>query len=62
MYGYSRLENKLKEAGLSRKFSPMDLLEEFSKVYILTDDDREIISEIPGKVAELDKRLGIRCL
>ncbi len=32
---------------------------EFSKVYILTDGDREIISEIPGKVAELDKRLGM---
>nr|QNO51442.1 hypothetical protein OGFGKJAA_00007 [Methanosarcinales archaeon ANME-1 ERB6] len=59
LYGYCTLETVLKEAGLLRKFSPMDLLEEFSKVYIVTDGEQEIISEIPRKVAELDKLLGI---
>ncbi|MQY53727.1 MAG: hypothetical protein GH149_00260 [Methanosarcinales archaeon] len=59
LYGYCTLETALKEAGLPRKLSPMDLLEEFSKVYIVTDGEQEIISEIPRKVAELDKLLGI---
>ncbi len=59
LYGYSTLEAALKEAGLLRKFSPIDLLEEFSKVYIVTNGEREVISEIPRKVAELDKLLGI---
>jgi len=59
LYGYCTLETALKEAGLRPKFSPMDLLEEFSKVYIVTDGEQEIISEIPRKVAELDKLLGI---
>ena len=49
----------LKEAGLLPMFSPLDLLEEFSKVYIVTDGEQEVISEIPRKVAELDKLLGI---
>lgn len=59
LYGYCTLEAALKEAGLLRKFSPLDLLEEFSKVYIVTDGELEVISEIPRKVAELDKLLGI---
>lgn len=59
LYGYCTLEAVLKEAGLLRKFSPLDLLEEFSKVYIVTDGEQEVISEIPRKVAELDKLLGI---
>jgi hypothetical protein len=59
LYGYCTLEAALKKAGLLRKFSPIDLLEEFSKVYIVMDGEREVISEIPRKVAELDKLLGI---
>jgi hypothetical protein len=35
--------------------SPLDLLEEFSKVYIVTDGEQGVISEIPRRVAELDK-------
>jgi len=59
LYGYGTLETALKEARLLPKYSPMDLLEEFSKVYIVTDGEQEIISEIPRKVAELNKLLGI---
>jgi hypothetical protein len=58
LYGYCTLEAALKEAGLLRKHSPLDLLEEFSKVYIVSDGEREVISEIPKKVAELNKQLG----
>ena len=59
LYGYCTLEAALKYSGLLRKFSPLDLLEEFSNVYIVTDGEREVISEIPRKVAELDKLLGV---
>jgi len=59
LYGYCTLEAALKEAGLLYKHSPIDLLEEFSKVYIVSDGEREVISEIPKKVAELDKQLGL---
>ncbi|HUV02512.1 MAG TPA: transposase, partial [Desulfobacteria bacterium] len=60
LYGYCTLEAALKKAGLLRnKVSPQDLLEEFSKVYIVTDGEREVISEISRKVTELDKLLGI---
>ncbi|MCW7077105.1 MAG: hypothetical protein OCU18_07485 [Candidatus Syntrophoarchaeum sp.] len=30
----------------------------YSKVYIVSDGEREVISEIPKKVTELDKQLG----
>jgi hypothetical protein len=59
LYGYCTLEAALKAAGLLHKVSPIDLLEEFSKVYIVTDGEQDVISEIPRKVAELDKLLGI---
>ena len=59
LYGYCTLEAALKEAGLLPKLSPLDLLEEFSKVYIVTDGEHEVISEIPRKVAELDKQVGL---
>jgi hypothetical protein len=38
------------------------VLEEFSKVYIVMDGEQGVISEIPRKVAELDKLLGIDVL
>lgn len=59
LYGYCKLEAELKKAGLLHKISPLDLLEEFSKVYILTDGEQEVISEVPRKVAELGEMLGI---
>ena len=34
LYGYCALETTLKEAELLRKYSPLDLLEEFSKYRI----------------------------
>jgi len=37
----------------------MDLLEEFSKVYIVKVSEREMISEVPKKVVELEKLLSL---
>jgi len=58
LYGYCKLEKELKKAGLLQRFSPADVLEEFSKVYLFTDGTREVVSEIPRKVAELEAKLG----
>lgn len=59
LYGYCMLENALKKAGLLQRFSPADILEGFSKVYVFTDGTQEVISEIPRKVAELDAKVGL---
>jgi hypothetical protein len=57
--GYCKLEKELKKTGLLQRFSPTDVLEEFSKVYLFTDGTREVVSEIPRKVAELEAKLGV---
>ncbi len=59
LYGYCKLQKLLREAGLLKKMSPMDLIEEFSKVYIVKIGNKEIITDIPKKVRELDKQLNL---
>jgi len=59
LYGYCKLQQMLRNAGLLNKVSPMDLLEEFSKVYMVRIGEKEIMSEVPRKVRELDERLGL---
>ena len=58
LYGYCRIEAMLKSARLLSRISPMDLLEELSKVYIVGDGKVDVISEVPRKVAELEEKLG----
>jgi len=59
LYGYCKLQQMLRNAGLLNKVSPMDLLEEFSKVYMVRIGEKEIMSEVPKKVRELDEKLGL---
>jgi len=59
LYGYCKLENILRKAALIDKFSPLDLLEYYSKVYKMNFDGRDLISEVPKKVHDLDKALGL---
>ncbi len=59
LYGYCKLENFLRKANLIDKVSPRDLVEQYSKVYKMSYDGRDIISEVPKKVHELDKALGL---
>ncbi len=59
LYGYCKLENILRKAALIDKYSPLDLLEYYSKVYKLDFDGRYLISEVPKKVHDLDKALGL---
>ncbi len=59
LYGYCRLEEVLRKANLIEKYSPLDLLEYYCKVYKMDYDGQEIISEVPKKVRDLDKVLGL---
>ncbi len=59
LYIYYALMNKLREKELLKKISVKELLLEFSKVYVVTDGRREIISEIPKKVEELAEKIGV---
>ncbi len=49
----------MRKAALIDKYSPLDLLEYYSKVYKLDFDGRYLISEVPKKVHDLDKALGL---
>ena len=59
LYGYCKLQQMLRNAGLLNKVSPMDLLEESSKVYMVRIGEKEIMSEVPKKVRELDEKLDL---
>jgi len=59
MYGYCKLQLMLKKANLLKSLSPRDLLEEFAKVYMLRDGERKVITEVPKKVAEMEKALEV---
>jgi len=58
LYAYCKLESMLKNAELNRKMSPMDLLLQYSKVFHLEIGDQGLISEVPKKVRDLEKKLG----
>ena len=60
LYGYCKLQLMLRNAGILNRFSPMDLLEEFSKVYMVKIGEKEVMSEVPKKVRELDEKLGLK--
>jgi transposase len=58
LYGYCVLQNILRSGGLLDSVSPLDLLEEFSSVYAITDGEKTILTEVPKKVKKLDDRLA----
>ncbi|MGC8565919.1 MAG: IS1634-like element ISFac6 family transposase, partial [Thermoplasmata archaeon] len=58
LYGYCRIENMLREKSLLNKKSPMDVIKEYSTVYMIEGDQKEIMTEVPKKVRELDEKLG----
>jgi len=57
LYGYCAIHQLIKKAGLDNKLSPVDLLEEYSKVYRVDCGDKVLLSEVPKKVYKLDRRL-----
>jgi hypothetical protein len=58
LYGYCVLQNILRSAGLLDTVSPLDLLEEFSSVYAITDGKKTLLTEIPKRVKKLDEKLA----
>jgi len=58
LYIYCSIINRLKELKLLDKVSVRELLLELSKIYIVSDGKKEIISEVPKKAGELMEKLG----
>ena len=52
-------ECMLREKGMLNKVSPMDLMDEYAKVYKVEYGDKELMSEVPKKVRELDEKLEL---
>jgi transposase len=59
LYAYSKLEIALKKAELNSKFSPTDLLFEFSKVYHIDLSGQEVITEVPKKLLDIEAKLRL---
>jgi transposase len=59
LYAYCKIESILKKAKLSQKISPADLFLQYSKVYHIDLGTGSVISEVPKKVRDLDRDLGL---
>jgi transposase len=59
LYAYTKIEIALRKADLLSKQSPIDILLELSKVYLVELNDCNLISEIPRKLEKLDEKLGL---
>ena len=57
LYAYCKILKALKKAEINDKFSPNDILLKFSKVKNVDFIEKNIITEVPKKVRELDKAL-----
>jgi transposase len=59
LYIHCKLEQLLKKAELNRKLTPIDLLFKYGKVYHVDLGVRDMITEVPKKVWDLEERLGL---
>ena len=59
LYIHCKLEQLLKRAELNHKFTPIDLLFKYSKVYHVNLKDHSMITEVPKKVRDLEEKLGL---
>lgn len=59
LYGYCKLQCMLREKEMLNKISPIDLIEEYAKVHKVDYGDKELMSEVPKKVRDLDEKLGL---
>ena len=59
LYVYCKLLNMVKNAGLTDKISPIDLLTRFSNVYHVHYYNFNQYTEVPKQVRTLEKKLGI---
>lgn len=61
-YGYAKIQNCIQKADLTSKYSPGDLIERFRKVYMLDLDCQIILTEVPEKSDEIEKKLNLNLL
>ena len=59
LFIHCKLEQLLKKAKLNHKFTPVDLLYKYGKVYHFEMGGRGMITEVPKKVMDLDEALGL---
>jgi transposase len=59
LYLYCKIMALIKRADLTAKYSPKDVLLLFSKVMKISYEGFEQITEVPKKVRELEKKLGV---
>ena len=59
LYLYCRLLARIKKADLTAEYSPKDLLLIFSKVMRVSYEGFDQITEVPKKVRDLEKKLGV---
>ena len=57
LYAYCKILKAIKKADINNKFSPTDILLKFRKVKNIDFGEKNIITEVPKKVRELDKTL-----
>ena len=56
LYTYKEIGQLLKKAGLDNQYTPMDMLKEYSKVYMLQHQKGNTITEITKTVETLDQK------
>jgi transposase len=57
LYAYCKILKALKKADINNKFSPADILLKFRKVKDIDFGEKNIITEVPKKVRDVDKVL-----
>ena len=58
LYLYYSIFNLIRSSGLTNRLSVNDVLLRFSRVYMIIDGRRELLSELPASVEKLDSLLG----
>ena len=59
LHAYTKLELQLKKAMLDDKYTAMDMLKEYSKIYMLQHKKGNIRTEITKTVETLDQKTGL---
>ncbi|MCL2712947.1 MAG: transposase [Methanomassiliicoccaceae archaeon] len=59
MFMIAHLEDRIRKAGILSKYSPEDVMVEYSKAYAVEMETGTVDYEIPKKLEELDKKLGL---
>ncbi|WP_197073931.1 hypothetical protein [Methanosarcina sp. WWM596] len=62
LYGYVKIQNCIRKADLTSKYSPRDLIEQFRKVYMMDLDGQMILTEVPKKIGEMEKKVKLEVI